>query len=464
MIRRDILPNFTVKCSPDGLKASLFVPEEYADFYPDFSGLEECLTKNGIVYGIKDDILRQMISGRICGKQVLVAEGKPPQPGTPGRIEMMVDTSQRGKPRKKEDGSVDLQDIQNIIIVKNGQPLARRIPPVRGKEGVSVYGNPILAQPVKDVTLKTGKGTKISEDDPNLLLAAAAGDVLVDENGNYSVVEAKTINGDIDYTVGNISFSGELKITGTVRSGFRVTSDGNIYIRGGVEDAVVSSEDDVVIIGGAAGSEKGIIESGRSVNVHHIENFTVRAVKDVIVREDALHSTVKAGGKVRAKTIVGGVISANEGVEAESVGSSIETRTELDLGGNSVLREEKNVLQRKIKKNNNSIAALMEDVYSFVKINMDKNGKLAKEKEETLAELKDTRRKLIENNEKLDERIKHLEVEINKQPKPVIKIKRIFPNTVIKYGVHRKQIDKDVYNAVISVEDDKIQIFEGGKG
>ena len=278
--------------------------------------------------------------------RIEVARGMPPVQGVAGRIDMLIDISAVGKPRKMSDGSVDHHDIGIVINVKQGQSIARFVPPQPGAEGMTVFGKTIPAPALENINFVAGPGTRISPSDPNLLLAEIDGALNVSTDGKIEVRNEKVINGDIDYSTGNVSFTGNLNILGSIRAGFSVESSGDIKIRDNIEDAVVKCEGNLTIGGGAVGSGEGLIECQGELKAKHIENFTVNIEGDMVVGEDIMHSTIVSAGKVKAKLIVGGTILAVE-IEAETAGSNSETKTILDIGRKYVLIEERNALQRK---------------------------------------------------------------------------------------------------------------------
>jgi len=65
--------------------------------------------------------------------------------GTPGSIEVLIDVSQKGKPRVLPGGKVDHRDISYVVNVRKGTPLVKHLPPIPGKDGCNVFGKTVVA-------------------------------------------------------------------------------------------------------------------------------------------------------------------------------------------------------------------------------------------------------------------------------------------------------------------------------
>jgi uncharacterized protein (DUF342 family) len=100
----------SVTRTPDGLKAFLAIRDELAINYPTCDELRDYLAGNGIVYGIDDAALQQMARNKTCNFPTEVARGTPSIPATPGRIDILVDVTSRGKPKALAGGRVDHRD------------------------------------------------------------------------------------------------------------------------------------------------------------------------------------------------------------------------------------------------------------------------------------------------------------------------------------------------------------------
>lgn len=416
------------------------------------------LNDRGVVYGIKLDVIEKMVSDGVCNKRILVSEGLPAEQGVDGRLEILVDTSGIGRPQKLANGRVDHKDLKKVINVKKKDKLTRRIPPQPGKDGYTIFGTKIKAFPPKDTFFKVGVGTEISEEDPDILIAANDGAVKINHRGEIEVRTAKVVTGDIDYSTGNISFSGDLKIQGTVKAGFAVEAHGNLLVGGSVEDAEVTCSGNMEVIGGAAGSGSGKIDCGGTLKVHHIENFNVKAGKHIVVSDTILHSTIKTDEYLDVKTVVGGQIEAAQGINVDTIGASAETRSVIKVGSAYLLMQKKNLFQEKVAELEVKLNTCKEEMYSCVKNGLDDNGDLSDEETAELEILKERRSKINRQLTELSNKIAEIDDALKEMPNPVIKVKKIFPITIIRFGLAEKVIKEKLHNVVISADDNKIII------
>lgn len=448
--------------SDDGMRAFLEVPGERALLYPSVQDLMTVLTEKGIVYGIADKAIAEMVAGKICGQKVPVAFGTPMDPGQAGRLEILVDLSVKGKPRELKDGSVDHRDIRFLINVRKGTQLARRIPPRPGKPGMTVQGRQIVPPVVDDAVLPMGKGTALSPNDENVLIAETDGAVLRTPGGPFEVRTTKIIGGDIDYSTGNVSFTGDLTVEGMVRGGFSVEATGDVLVHGGAENARIKAGNDLKIHGVAVGAGKGVLESGQTMVLRHVEHFTCEAGKEIVVEEDAIHCMLRAGGTLRIGNMLGGTADAGVSIEVESAGSSAEVATVLRIGGVRALQEEKYQHLREIARIAAEMGGLRVAMYELVRDGMDEAGELPAGSVESLREMKKRRVDLIEATHAREAGIHALEQKIQDYPPSYIKARNLFPGTIVKFGSVEKRLDQRVRDAQITVSENGIEIDKLG--
>lgn len=74
------------------------------------------------------------------------------------------------------------------------------------------------------------------------------------------------VNGNLDMSMGNIDFNGDVNITGSVRSGVTVHAMGSIYVGGFVEGATLIAGKDIVLKDGVNTKNSGKIEAGGNIS------------------------------------------------------------------------------------------------------------------------------------------------------------------------------------------------------
>ena len=220
------------------------------------------------------------------------------------------------------------------------------------------------------------------------------------------------IHGDVDYSVGNIEFTGDVAISGDVLSGFKVQTHGDIRIKGVVEASEIISLEGSVFIGrGIVGQEKARILAKKDIRADFINEAFIEAGHDVEVGEYIMNSVVNSENDVRAVdgrgSIIGGKTYAEKSIEAKVIGSSNNIRTEIRVGGKveKELYEKMLILERdeeNLKKAQNTIQKEIKFIEVLKK-------KLPKFPEKKAKELKDLITKLKKVDEKLDEVLKKKE-------------------------------------------------------
>lgn len=316
--------------------------------------LEAFLLSHNIRYGIQRDI-----ASRLCThpeeyffNRVPIAIGETPVNGTDGQVVLTVDLEEDRGPAELEDGKVDYKDLVRLHNVRKGQLIAKIIPPKPGTPGKMVTGDELPFKPGREAFFKVGKNVLVSNEETSMY-AAIDGLVTITEKGKINVFPVYEVNGDVDYSTGNIDFVGTVVIRGNVLSGFTVKSEGDIRVVGGVEGAELISGGSIEITGGIIGYNKGHISAGKNVKVSFIQDGNVTAGEDIMVSQSIMHSNVRAGRDVICNgakgLIVGGTIQAGERVEARTIGNTMSTATSIEVGVLPELRNEINDLRQQLR-------------------------------------------------------------------------------------------------------------------
>jgi len=341
-----------IEITPDGMKAFLQVNsfgEEGALL--DVNVIMHKLWNEGITYGIKGEVISLIISQKITGEPIVVAEGDPPINGKDAIIEYRFKKSLKPKLLTDLQGRVDYRELGLIENVKAGEILATKQAPTKGTPGKTVMGKLVPAQDGRDILLSGGENTKII--DNGMTLVSTADGYVVWKDEKIAVETVYRVKGDVDMKVGNIHFIGSVEIEGDVCEGFRVISEGNVLINGGVDNAIVRAEKNIEVKYGIRG-KRGYIYAKGNLKCKFIENTTVEVKGDVIVSDSIIHSNVDAGGNVivlegKKGVIIGGRIRAKGEVNAKNIGSISEVPTEIEVGIDPSLRQEMLALEEMIK-------------------------------------------------------------------------------------------------------------------
>ena len=364
--------------------------------------------------GIKLDTIKTVCTSDKPMRNIIVAEGLPPQVGEKAKIETYFELNDRRQAAEKDDGSVDFRDLGEISSTQEGQELYRRVPPTIGAPGKDIYGNEIPGLPGRDLKLVLGKGTRLDEDDENLIRAANDGEILV-AKGVVTISSVHQVDGDIDYSTGNLIFNGTVKINGNVKSGFKVTAEGDIEINGNVEDAEVDGGNDIIINGGFTGTGEGVVRARRDVILKFIENQRIEADRDIIISGASYHANLESGRSILSQgpksMIVGGCAQAKSTIEGNRFGSDAGSVTILKVGLDPKLALRMQELDEQAASTQSSLEKVEKTVLFLYRTKIDNNNSLPADKQQLLEKLEATKKSLPEKLKLIEKKKKQLATE-----------------------------------------------------
>lgn len=249
------------------------------------------LQESGIVFGINMQAINDAQSNP--GKQVDVARGKYPVDGRDAQIEYFYQQPQI-RPVLGEDGKVDYYDLGYIIGIQAGDIIARRHRATPGQPGMNVHGEEIPARDGRNENFAVGSGVIVNND---CALAEFDG-ALSWSNNKISVMRMLIIPGDVDFSVGNISFMGKVLVEGSVKDGFRVEADDDIEVRGGISNAnVVSRRGSITVHKGIIGT-RTLVSAHNNIAAKFAQDAILESGNNVYINEYILRCNVKAGDSV----------------------------------------------------------------------------------------------------------------------------------------------------------------------
>ena len=274
---------------------------------------------------------------------VVVAQGTPPQNDQPGRIEKLYEDQTAPPPdQKKEQDQPDQENTQShydrssIITVDKGQKLLKLAPPVVGKDGLDVYGKIIQRKTGREFKVTLGQNVQQEGD----TIIASCGGQFEFENQKAWVNPKLEIKGNVDFSVGNIDFAGEVVIAKGILDLFKVQSRSTIAVKGAIEAAEVCAGIDLIVTGGITGKEKGKIFAGNNIESKYITNAQVRAGQDVIVHKEIINCDLACKGRVTVENgpLVGGQTIATGGITVKQLGSEAGVPTVVEVGIDEALK------------------------------------------------------------------------------------------------------------------------------
>lgn len=432
-----------IQTSADKLSAFLTFNRMTDEFQCNGEELERYVRSKGVVHGLRTDVLDQIGVNPLAyyKEQTLIAQGQSPAPGKDGYIKLAYDMEKRDhKPAELQDGKVDFKEVVQLKNVKRGQLIAERFEPQPGPLGKTVTGEELPPKLGKQVRFKVGKNVVLNGEQ-TAMYSAIDGLITLTDKDKINVFPVYEVNGDVDYSVGNIDFVGTVVIRGNVLSGFRVKASGDIRVVGGVEGAELESEASIEITGGILGSNKGYVKAAINVRSSFIQEGNVIAGEDVLVSQSIMHSNVKAGRSVICSgakgLIVGGSVQAGDLVSARNIGNSMSTATTIEVGVKPEFRTELLELRVKLKQAMENLDKT--DKALTILDQLAAAGQLSPDKMALRVKLTAIKRQTLTDNEQAKERILEIERTLEDTDRSKIDVvNTVFGGTKIVIGRYTK--------------------------
>ncbi|MBR5337116.1 MAG: DUF342 domain-containing protein [Lachnospiraceae bacterium] len=368
-----------VRVSGDQMQAYLYLIDPGEGVNYSRREIDALLDNNGVVMGIKDDVINDMIERGLYYREVIVAQGEFPQDGVDGYFEYNFNRVIDKKPDAKADGTIDYWSISSIVHVKKDQVIATYIPSVQGLSGYTVKGKSLMPKRARELPPLKGRGFERLEDDKTYISLL---DGKIEVQGDKIVIsEIYEITGDADLSTGNINFPGDVVIYGKVCTGISIKAGGNLTVNGNVETAVIDVGKDIIFRSGMQGGYKAKVSAGGNITAKFIENTKVRA-GGTIHAEVLMNTEVVSCEKLildgKKSAIVGGSVNALQGVYAGTIGNEAEIPTEVSVGVPQETYVRREILLKKIEKNEINIKRIEVGIKQFEEL-MEKDPRIRKD-------------------------------------------------------------------------------------
>jgi len=350
MQTQGILVNLTV--SEDKLEVYLdILPGADGPEHVDLAYLEGMLEAQGIQFGIDGDALTKAAEKAAIPARVdhlLIARGKRALKGSPEYIRLKDRLFSPKEKNIAKQSHVDFKEFSPYIMVKKGEPLGKKMKPLAGEPGTNVFGESITPGKKDIKQLEAGENTFWKED---VVFASVSGNFEFDGK-HFSVSNTLSIEGNVDYSTGHISFAGDVIIHGEIRDGFRVAAGGSVFCKKTLDASEILCRKDLQIEGGIKGRHTGMVRVQGSVETKFIENCMLEAQQGIAVKSSILDSEIYTLGSVimgdKKSSIVGGVVYAEKGVSTINLGSARNSHTEIFCGISYILMRKLKHLQSRL--------------------------------------------------------------------------------------------------------------------
>ena len=357
------------------------------------------------------------------------------------------------KPQSKR---IDYKDKNMIILVEQGDLIAKKKKKKEGKKGVDIYGRTLEPQKAKTVNVLHNTSINTTEDSEYFYYYALKSGILkIDDpkSNKYKLsIWPCIVVENVDYLTGNIKMNGDVVVKGTVLDGFKVQATGNIHIYGekgvGQADSIVSENGDIYVSSGVCGNGKTILNAN-NISAKYLNGVYATARDKIRLKDYCINSIINANDLTISSTkgsLYGGETRINK-IFVTKLGSPNEIKTVIyfiaDTNNNKedyiseIYKKEKSLIDNIHKLNtdrNNIIQQLKQDPKISQKGNVDKN---------FIQKIKNLVEQLEKEIKKKEEKLK----EITKEKECILKDKKTSQQKLISKYIYSNvfvYIGKDV--------------------
>ncbi|WP_455205764.1 DUF342 domain-containing protein [Kaarinaea lacus] len=431
---------FRIEISDDAMSATLNLSPAFGGLAVTEAMILAELERLQVTFGVIPEAIKKALETG-DGDEILIAQGHPPQHGGDGYFDSLIAEAKDRRPRIDAKGIAHYFDISEFVTVKEHEPLVKRVPATTGSDGMNIKGQTVAANRGNEVMFAPSlPGTKIHDRDPNLLVAAIAGQPVIVEHG--AIVEPTITVDNVDLNTGNIEFDGAVMVNGDVTTGLKVITSGDVIIKGMIEEAAyIEAGGDLIVHQGVIGRGsvtedngkpgKGIVKlkAGGSISAKFIENTCAYAERDIQVAELVVHSNLMAGqritvGKKGAKRghIMGGTCYADLSVQVQVLGSQGNGQIKVEVGSIKKylhkITQLENFIQAKQNERSHIEKVFTNALNSFKKLDDTKAPEFLQKLQHTLdrlaLEISQFKRQIKAHQETMA-RLKHAKIEVKKQ-------------------------------------------------
>lgn len=315
--------------------------------------LMEALNQKKIVYGVNQEVIDELAESPVFNAKIKVAEGQKPTRGKDGSIHYFVKRDADYRPVFNEKDNIDYKNLSSFQIVKKDQVLCEITKKKDGVDGKNIFGHRIPGGKGKELAISIGENSMLNEDGTKIL--SACDGVVRFTKDTVNIDNMLRVPSSVDFSTGNIDFSGDVTIGGDVCSGFSVKSNGNVIVRGVVEDAKITAAGNLFITNGINGDSRRSITVGKDLRCKYIENAILTVGGDIST-DYIIDSKITCMGNIilsgSVELINGGEITLAGQLLAKEIGTERERITKINmLGIETVDTESIEGLKEKIQKN-----------------------------------------------------------------------------------------------------------------
>ncbi len=331
---------FVISVEDNGNKAYAYLPWVPGNFVTE-EDIHNDLAARGIIFGVDDEAISDMIKMRRMNEKVLIAQGTPAKKGKDGWFEFFVRLDLPRIPAPLPDGGVDYVNIEAFEMVEEGEKIALYHPAEKGQDGKNIFGEVIHANNGLEKNRMKGEGFLIAED--GVTYISRMNGKFEYLNGRIIISNMIIVREDVTAVTGRLEVDGSVYVVGSVYSGGYIKATGDIIVEHNVEAAKLSAGGNIMIKKGSCSKHDCFIEADGEVSGSFFEAATINAGGNVKANY-IMNSNINTMGRVIVSgskgVLLGGRICAVRGVDTFNLGNSSHIRTVLEVGKNEIYEGE----------------------------------------------------------------------------------------------------------------------------
>lgn len=323
---------FSIFVENDGIKAFAFIPWIPGNIVKE-EDIYDALKERGIVTGIKEEAITELINKKRMNEKVLIAEGIPAEEGKNGWYEFFVRLDMPRIPAPLPDGGVDYVNIEAFEMVDEGEKIAVYHPARKGTDGHNIFGEVIHANNGIEKKQLKGKGFFIDKD--GVTYRSKMNGKFEYLNGKINISNMIIVREDVTAVTGKLEVDGSVYVVGSVYSGGCIEATGDIIVEHNVETARLIAGGNVMIKKGSCSKNDCFIEAHGEVSGSFFESANIIAGGNVKANY-IMKSNISTMGKVIVSgskgLLLGGKVCAVKGVDTYNLGNSSNIKTHVEVG------------------------------------------------------------------------------------------------------------------------------------
>ncbi|WP_028330033.1 DUF342 domain-containing protein [Brachyspira alvinipulli] len=379
------------------------------------------------------------------GVMCVFVEGRKPIDGNVQKIILDYDfTIDTGK--ESESGSIDFKERGFIHNIESGIQIAHFMEAKPAIDGLDIYDTVMEAHYDEDPCYKLGKNVTVDSD--GIVIRSGIRGILTNHNNTLSVSTVAEID-KVDLSTGNIEVNGSLIIKDNVAPGFIIKTEGDILVRGNIEDAQIECAGNLIVSGGIIGGPNSTIHVNGKIYSSFIRNATIICKGDLLSNQ-LVNAEIACNDRVIVLegkgVIIGGNIKALNGVWAKSIGSMSESKTTITVGRDAEADAEFKNIVATVKTNREEISKIK----SLLGTEYFKNPKafierIPPNKREGIKDILKRITNLVKETSQLEARRDEMSAEFEKlSHSSITSMEGFFPGVTIYISSVRKYISKKI--------------------